>query len=184
MKNLCIKFSIFIIFSLLSLEACKDNGVTPIPQPTYRFVFEIEYINYAWGYAHNGIYIDSTGTLHRYSYEGSSDIWHADSTGFYTREQLLSKYKHQDTVIMTINQDTVMKYFAMIDAAALGSYSDTSVVGADMGEFSYIAYKYNPVTKKYQQIVLREDGDWSFYNQSPSAMKIAAWLNSYRQDVF
>ena len=85
---------------------------------------------------------------------------------------------------MTINQDTVMKYFAMIDAAALGSYSDTSVVGADMGEFSYIAYKYNPVTKKYQQIVLREDGDWSFYNQSPSAMKIAAWLNSYRQDVF
>jgi hypothetical protein len=53
-----------------------------------------------------------------------------------------------------------------------------------MGEFSYIAYKYNSATKKYQPITLLVDGDWTFFNRSESAKNIAAWLHLYRQDVF
>jgi hypothetical protein len=175
---------IFAIAAAFFLVSCKDDGVSPNPEPSYRYVFEIEYINFAWGYSHHGIYIDSAGRLFQYSYEGSSDIWHPDSTGFYTQEQLASKYSHRNTLMNTLRRDTVNKYFRMIEAAALGTYSDTTATAADMGEFAYIAYKYNPVTKKYQQVVLRVEGDFTFLNQSQSAMTIAGWLKAYLQEVF
>jgi len=41
-----------------------------------------------------------------------------------------------------------------------------------MGMISYVVYVYIPARQKYQRIVLRVDGDWSYYNKSENALKL------------
>ena len=175
--------AIFFLAALV-LSSCKNNPVTPNPQNLNLINFEVEYFNNAWGYTRVGVYIDSTGALHHYDFQGSGETPLSDTARWFTQDQLAKKYNHRDTTLMFINLDTIGLYRSDIPWTYSGVYSDRKEISADGGIFTYIAYQYFPDIKKYHQIVLRVEGDWEYYDKSPYAQQLAAWLANYRQYIF
>lgn len=169
-----------IILMLLALLffSCKDSSVNEQPQNnSSNIIFEVEYLNYAWGISYNGIMIDNEGK--EYSYNPAKDtiphLYHAD--GLYTEQELQAKYGHVKTYIKTIPTDTLNWSHNLANQVTTTDYSDTTRVGADMGSLTYALYLYRPQINKYQKIILKEEGDMAFYNKSQSAVTLAVWLN-------
>ena len=168
-----MKQMIPVLFALL-LISCKDLGEPG--QEHAKILFENEYINYAWGFNYQGVAVDQEGRL--YSYNPAKDsipeLYHAD--GYYSEQELTEKYQHFKTYLKQINDDTLTWSHGLASAVPANAYSDTTVVGADMGAFIYSVYIYRPQVGKYQKLVLKLEGDFTFYNKSESAKALAAWL--------
>ncbi|MDP3150945.1 MAG: hypothetical protein Q8N83_17645 [Ignavibacteria bacterium] len=163
----------------LLLFSCKDSSINDQIPNGSSIIFEIEYVNYAWGISYHGIMIDNEGK--EYSYDPAKDtipfLYHAD--GFYTDQELQAKYGHVKTYIKTIRSDSLNWSHNLANQVTITNYSDTTRVGVDAGSETYSAYIFRPQINKYQQIILKVDGDYSFYNKSQSAITLAAWLKQH-----
>ena len=58
MKNK-IHYLVFFVLSIMGCEKLNDS----YPNENQLVLFQVEYINYAWGYSHHGILIDSSGKM-------------------------------------------------------------------------------------------------------------------------
>ena len=168
-----------VLLALLFIS-CKDSNVNDQPQNNSNsIIFEVEYLNYAWGISYHGIMIDNEGK--EYSYDPTKDtipyLYHAD--GIYTEQELQAKYGHVKTYIKTIPTDTLNWSHNLANLITTTDYSDTTRIGIDMGSWTYSVYIFRPEVNKYQQIVLKLEGDSEFYNTSQSAVTLAAWLKQY-----
>ncbi|MFA6027148.1 MAG: hypothetical protein WC727_11995 [Ignavibacteriaceae bacterium] len=167
-----------VLLALLFFS-CKDSNVNEQIQSNSSIIFEVEYLNYAWGIEYHGVMIDTDGK--EYSYNPAKDsvpfLFHAD--GLYTDQELQSKYQHVKTYIKTIPNDTLIWSHNLVNQVTTTNYSDTTYVGMDGGSTTYSIYIFRPEINKYQQIVLKIEGDIAFNNKSQSAVTLAAWLKSY-----
>jgi len=163
----------------LLLFSCKDSSVNDQPQISSSIIFEVEYLNYAWGFVYQGVMIDNEGK--EYSYNPAKDsipfLYYAD--GLYTERELQSKYGHAKTFIKSIRSDSLNWSHNLANQVITTDYSDTTYVGMDGGCTTYSTYIFRPEINKYQQIVLKIEGDIAFYNKSQSAVTLAAWLKRY-----
>ncbi len=164
----------------LLLFSCKDSSVNNnVRNSNNSIIFEVEYVNYAWGYSYNGIMIDNEGK--EYSYDPAKDtipcLYHED--GFYTERELQSKYEHTKKFITTLRSDSLNWSHNLANLVSTTNYSDTTQTGIDAGITTTSFYIYRPQVSKYQKIILKIEGDFSFYNRSQSAVTLAAWLNPY-----
>ncbi len=48
--------------------------------------------------------------------------------------------------------------------------------GADMGAIAYSVYRYDSDSAQYHKLVLRVDGDWTFYNGSVAAVALVSLM--------
>ena len=164
-----------LAFILLS---CKDSSVLEYAPGDNTMVFEMEYVNRAWGFAYHGTMIDQDGGM--YSYNPGKDIdsvlYHAD--GYYSAQELYSKYQHGKTYLRRIPGDTVEWSRDLACRVILNNFSDTLRVGADMGSLNYSVYVYRKEYAKYQKVILKVEGDFVFYNTSESAVALVAWMKN------
>lgn len=163
--------------------SCKESNVNDQPQnSSSSIIFEVEYLNHAWGISYHGIMIDNEGK--EYSYNPAKDtipyLYHAD--GLYTEQELQAKYGHVKTYIKTIPSDTLNWSHSLANQVTTTDYSDTINVAVDGGISTYSFYIFRPEINKYQQIVLKLEGDYEFYNKSQSAVTLAAWLKNISQE--
>jgi hypothetical protein len=172
-----LKPTILILLAFtLSSTSCKDSSINTDNQSLGKIVFENEYMNYAWGYVRNGNYVAEDGKV--YSYDlGKTNIQVKDSSdGYYFEEELLSKYHHYDTLRLVIPKDTILWAYNLALLVNPNTYSDTSRTGADMGLYTYSIYLYRSEKKKYQKIILNQEGDWHLRNISESAVELTKWF--------
>ncbi len=167
-----------MILTLLLLS-CKDASVNDQSENLDEIVFESEYINYAWGFSYQGKMVQKDGSI--FSYNPAKDtipvLHHAD--GYYTKQELLSKYQHAKTFLRKIDVDSLHWANDLAIKVTTNDLSDTMRVGADMGSFVYSVYIYRPQNTKYQKIILRTDGDYTFYNKSENAITLVTWMRKY-----
>jgi len=163
----------------LLLFSCKDSSVNDQIPNGSSIIFEVEYVNYAWGINYQGVMIDKDGK--EYSYNPAKDstpyLYHSD--GLYTERELQSKYGHAKTYIKTIHSDSLNWSHNLANQVTTSAYSDTTQEGADMGELTYSVYLFRPQVNQYQQIILKVEGDYAFYNKSQRAITLAAWLKPH-----
>ena len=62
MKNIQVNISCILI-ALLIITGCKKNVAINEKQ---RILFQVDYVNYAWGYQHTGFIIDNEGNVRTY----------------------------------------------------------------------------------------------------------------------
>lgn len=169
------KYFLFISLTV-SVFACRDSIITSDSQALGRIVFESEYINHAWGYSHSGKYSGEDGKIFTYDHAKSNIQWKESSDGFYTEDELISKYHHFDTLRSMIPKDTVLWMYSLAISINPNTYSDTARIGADMGSNTNAIYLYRDDKKKYQRIVLNQEGDWRWRNTSESAIELTQWF--------
>ena len=166
-----------ILFSYLFLE--QIYAEEPKEQ---KILFEIEHINYAWGYHHSGTYIDNEGNVFEYdhSYEG----WYSktgynppdEGDGSLTGQQLLEKIGDKKNWIGKIEKKELLDKIKLIPDASKGILSDPGRIAYDAGSTEFRAYLYLDAEDKYIPISLKKRGASSRENLSESGKKLYQWL--------
>jgi hypothetical protein len=165
-----------LLSGLLSCEK-KDNPIIEVfPDSNQLVLFQVEQTNHAWGYIHNGILIDSSGNV---GYFNLPKNWHPiDTSGYLSESDMNDNLNMIDTFFITLDKNSLLKNFSLVQYAAEGEISKPSQTGADMGETVYSAFQYDQAGRKYKHVLINETGDWSRINKSPEANKIFSWLQS------
>jgi hypothetical protein len=125
----------------------------PKPQPEPQKLFQSEFTNAAWGYQHEGWYINDDGKVYSFKNKGNSPE-DGDEIEF----------------VHTIDPIILEEKRSLIAAASQGPYSERINTAFDAGSLVYSAFLGN------NEILLRETGDYTQENQSSSAIAILAWL--------
>ena len=176
--------SLLLLFMSLIFDYCGSTVVnTPAnhnSQPTPKIYCERSYTNFAWGYQHNGIYVDAEGNLYNYSYQRSDKPWSPKQSEVPTAQELEDKYSHGKKLIRKIEPQELQAKFNLLAAARQGQLSKRKQSGADMGSNVCRCYVFDEANSRYKEVELRVQGDWSYENLAPSAKELADWLEALR----
>jgi hypothetical protein len=166
--------------SLVTASCSKsaDTGTIVDPINTQTFVFEVEYINYAWGYRHYGIYVDNTGGV--FSYDRKGVQYRRDDKTPLTEKSLMDKYTNVQR-IGTVDQATLANKFAL--SQRIVSELSTPVTRcADAGTWTFWAYTKGSATSEgntvYEQTLLHRAGDFLQTNRAQPAQELTTWLRT------
>lgn len=146
---------------------------------TGGYLFEVSYTNFAWGYAHRGMYIDSAGGVHTFEWQRNGDRWEPKDDEVYTSADLAAKYAPGAATGGTIPGDTLRLMLDSFVPASTGSLSDTTHPMADAGVTRSSLYLYDAGAGTYRRIPLRQRGDLRFDNLAPAARTLADILDRY-----
>jgi hypothetical protein len=176
-KNLSI-IKIFIICFLILCQGClttpEADSRTPIKQ---KFLFEVTYVNHAWGFQLRGIYIDKPGQV--YKYDHSHEVWRPSNPNFYTEEELLRKFESNKEFVKAVDSQTLLKMYNLIRTAKQGTFSEPVQRCNDAGTTAYIAYLFDSKANTYKPLLLYQVGDWARKNLSESAKVLYEWLFTF-----
>jgi hypothetical protein len=160
-------------FLLLSTILCCLSDAAPDKPP---ILFLRSYVNYAWGFVHNGWLIDSSGAIRSFNF-----LYSSDSMEYSTELMPPSIYKRLlPKSILTgkkVSLDTLNSMQALIDSANRGIITYTPLC-ADAGKFHYSAFIYDSLNSNYKEILCYQAGDMTACNSASAAKKIARWLIS------
>lgn len=173
MKKNLLLFMVTGIFSNCNLLE-SDTSVN-----TQNILFEVEYINYAWGFNWSGFYINKYGEVYSYIVDRDS-IPRISENGYYSEQELMNKYRQNSKLVKNLDYREVSDQKSLIPLTASASNSDTLNGGADMGISKFKCYSYDWKKRKYQEIILLQEGDRTFKNLSPAADSLARWLKEIR----
>lgn len=158
--------------------------------PEQKYIFDVYYVNYAWGFTMRGIYIDNNGDM--FSYQVSpTDTVSRDSLRMFHRyglnikeRDLDMKFSFNKNIIKNIGSTIAIKKLGDLYNVPLNAYSDTLGTGADMGAYVYSGYIFDIKSNTYREVELKVSGDVSYYNTSNNATELVSWLSSITKDVY
>jgi hypothetical protein len=165
MKRLFLFCLILLIFSC----SVENSG-------SQKFLFEVEYTNDAWGYVLTGFYVDNEGNV--FSYDHGDEEWQPNHKSFYTEKELQEKYSHSKQLVKTIDSKLLSERYDLVKEASRGPLSEPFLRCFDMGRLTYLAYRYETQTGKYEPIILHRAGSMAQKNISEGANSLFEWLNT------
>ena len=162
------------------ISGCSDSesggAVRPETTIDQKYLFDIYYVNFAWGYHLGGTFIDNQGNVVKYDH--SFERWNAEDFDNLTEAELDEKFISPQDTVAVVDLATLFDQFKKIEAASLGELSERTHVGYDMGGSSYVCYKYDEETERYVQVLLSLTGDYTQDNLSVEATELKDWLRS------
>lgn len=175
-----MKIKSFLLLIPILLTSCEKKDEL-FPNANQQILFQVDYVNYAWGYSHNGIVIDSSGNVRYFKFPQK---WHySDTASYLTESDMNENFQQLDTVFITLDKNTVLKYFGMLKNVSEGQLSKPYNRMFDAGETTYSGYIFNSNAKIYKHVLVKKHGDWSIDNNSAEAEDIFNWLMQTYIDV-
>jgi hypothetical protein len=165
---------ILTLTALAAAAACSNSATDlgDIPDDQ-EFLFEVEYVNYAWTFIWKGFHVDRDGGVR--SYQLGTPWPHAGDASF-SPETLNEKYAEAPESVSTVALDELGRRVASIPAAAAGPLADPVQRCADAGTVTFTAWIFDSGTKRYQPVLLRMNGDVARENRATAANELYAWL--------
>ncbi|WP_143061737.1 hypothetical protein [Dyadobacter sp. SG02] len=176
MKTRSFLISLCVIAAAIALPACSDEEI-PVSDEQ-EILFEVDYVNYAWGFQNNGFLIDKSGRV--YTYDKPKD-WKFASSGPFTATEMNDRISKTKLAGYTVPANELSQYVNKLRHVSDKEFTDPAQVGADMGGSSYYVYRYDPASKTYNAVLLQSVGDVNVYNKDSDAKEIADWLVKVRQ---
>jgi hypothetical protein len=173
---------IVISIIILIMQSCEwdylgdkntDDNSLPKNQDYY---FEVQYLNFAWGYNHHGLYIDKDGNCFSYKFNSNVEPWQHKSDSGFTKVELENKFSQNKEFKIKIDDKTLNDKINLISLAKAGKLTDGQHICADFGAITYIAYEFDKKDSLYKPIYLYQAGDLAFKNLSVAANTLYRWL--------
>jgi len=165
---------ILCLVLLIGCEKNKDKVKESWPSANQVVLFQIEYSNYAWGYQHNIVIIDSSGKVRSLSLPKN---WNRpDSAGFISESSMNENLSQLDTGSFYVNKNELLEHFSKIRKISEGVLSKPQNTAFDSGETDYSSFLYDSPNKRYKQVLIKRFGDWSTENSAPEAEDVFNWL--------
>jgi hypothetical protein len=151
--------------------------------PTQKILFQFSYTNWAWGYVNQGFFIDNSGEVRGY-HVNESVLWNwANNSGYITEEALEANFNSATSVLTRISSQELYCRYLMIGSASKGTLSEGKNTACDAGAAVYLCYQWDASQDKYKQILLSMEGDWTQYNQNPTAISLTSWLKHIEASI-
>jgi len=163
-----------VVWALLGLAGC-DTNIDQYDYSKQRVLFQVDTVNYAWGFQYRGWMVDSCGNV--YCFDKPENWTFCDDKGFITDSAMTINLNSTDGICGHIDLAELHSMAALIGAASKGKISKPINECEDAGVTSYQAYVYDAVSLKYQRVILRQVGDWSSENESAPGKVLADWLD-------
>jgi hypothetical protein len=170
---------ILITFLLLSSSGCKKKSVINEKQ---AILFQLDYVNYAWGYQHNGYFIDSEGNILTY--------YNPPEWNFPDKELSLSDAQIAQNISRCIisgkkvPKDELQKYSNYIRNFASTKVSALKNEGAaDAGSLEFICYQFMADKKSYKGTIIKMEGDFSCENLNFFTKKVTEWMRDINRSL-
>ncbi len=169
--TLMLKKILFISLIAIFLSGCKKEYILSENQ---QILFQFEYINYAWGYQHNGFMIDSEGNVRTYL---NPDEWNFQDNDLSIGEaQLNENISKCNLDNRKISQEELLKYSSYIKNISSSKITALKNVAADAGSSEFICYQYSESTKTYKGYLIKMEGDFTCENLNFYSKKVVAWM--------
>jgi len=182
--------SLSIAFFMLILISCdKDETIIyeeedvivineeDIELNNETLLFQMDYVNFAWGFRHYGWYINNEGEMRAYS---SPVDWKlADESDYFDHDDLLQNYSQADKIIAQIDLDEIKEKSKLIEGTLNGELSEQDCPGADQGSFNLYCYYWDEEKNKYKQQFLSTSGDCNQVNTTKEAQELIEFLNQW-----
>jgi hypothetical protein len=170
------RFQVIIISFLLSaffISGCKKNNVINDKQV---ILFQIDYLNYAWGYQHSGFIIDNHGDIFTYM---NPENWNFPDKDFsLTGNQVMENLQRCLYSGKKIPQEELIKYAGYIKNLSSSKVTALKNVAADAGSLEYICYQFSEKTGGYKGYLIKMEGDFTCQNLNFYSKRVAMWLKN------
>lgn len=187
--NSLFKSGIFTILSLtlvaflFSCEPTEDIIIEDEGElPALAVLFEADYVNHAWGYRHNGWFLDNHGNINKYDMPDREEWNTPDNDGYISKEDLAANYALATTLAGEVSRGMVRQQENLIAGTINGEMSDPVNRAADMGGFGWYCYSWDADKEMYKRQTLGLTGDWEQFNLAPDAQALLKWLQTIPVD--
>jgi hypothetical protein len=176
------KISIIILtLLLLSGTGCKKSAA---PLNDSKLLFQMEYVNYAWGYQHSGYLIDGDGNILTFN---NPENWNFPDVNYIlTGDQVAQDISRCSISGEKVSMEELKKFSAYIDNISQSKVSAIKNTGADAGTIQFICYRYSARDDTYRGTLLKMEGDFTCENLNFYSKKIVSWMkevgNSFHQN--
>jgi hypothetical protein len=141
---------------------------------TPTIIFQYDYINYAWGYQHNGFIIDNEGNILTYN---NPEEWNfRDKDMILTEEQVAENISKCQLSGKKIPLEDLQKFTAYIKNIASSKVTASKNVAADSGIAEYLCYLYTGSTNTYKGYLIKTEGDFTRENLNFYSKKVVLWM--------
>lgn len=178
MKTRSFLIALCLLFAALMLPACSGDEITVSDEQ--EIFFEVNYVNYAWGFQNNGFLIDKSGRVH--TFDKPKD-WKFAGSGPITLAEMDARLSKTTIANYTVPAGELGQYIDKLKRVSDKEFTDPVNAGADMGASAYYVYRYDASTKTYNAVLLQSVGDNNVYNKDSDAKEIAEWLVKVRQKL-
>jgi hypothetical protein len=162
----------------LFITGCKKNYVISDKQAV---LFQFEYVNYAWGYQHNGFVIDNEGNVLTYI---NPEDWN-----FPDKDFCLSENQVAENIISCIqsgkkiSKEELQKYTNYIKNIASSKVTALKNEGADAGSSEFICYQFSESNGTYKGYLIKLEGDFTCENLNFYSKKVVAWMRDIGNSI-
>lgn len=169
-----VLITLFFVF----LTGCKKNYLISEKQ---SILFQFEYINYAWGYQHQGFLIDKDGNVLTYK---NPENWNFPDNDFIlTENQIAGNIASCVHSGKKISKDELNKYSNYIRNISSTKVTAMKNVAADAGSLKYICYLFSENTGIYKGYIIKLEGDFTCENLNFYSKKVAMWMKDISNTV-
>jgi hypothetical protein len=169
---------ILITLLVLFITGCKKSYVISDKQV---IMFQLEYVNYAWGYHHNGFIIDNDGNIMTYR---NPEGWNFPDNDFSLSESQVAK--NIGSCIQSgkkIPKEELEKYTNYINNITLSKITAIKNVAADAGSLKFICYRFSESTGTYKGYLIKMEGDFTCENLNFYSKKVVAWMRDINNSL-
>ena len=172
MKTLQTKITLILI-AVLIFSGCKKNVVINIKQ---AILFQVDYVNYAKEYVHNGFIIDNQGRILTYNNPSS---WNFPDKDFTLREnQVRENLGYCLNTGKKITKEELEKYAGHIKNISSSQVTASKSIASDAGSIEYICYQYHEESGVYKGSLIKTEGDFTRENLNFFSKKVISWLKN------
>ncbi len=168
MKSLVAALALFMLLPACSIFESDDHG------ETQEYLFEVQYINAAWGFIHVGLFIDYHGEVKAFRFDSAATFLDHEKDE-YNKKELEERYAFGRKFLGSVGPDSLNSYKKLIPFAVSADYGDTLRVGADMGQKMYSCFTYD--NGIYKKVLLKTEGDWVYSLESAESDSLVKWLD-------
>jgi len=169
---------VFISLTILILTGCKKSFT--VSEET-EVLFQYDYINYAWGYQHNGFFIDNKGNILVYN---NPEEWNfADDDLRQSKKQITENLASCVQSEIRIPEEELKKYINYIKNIASSKVTAVKSVAADAGASKYICYQYSEITEYYKGSLIKMEGDFTCENLNFFSKKVVLWMKDINNNL-
>lgn len=161
----------FFFSLLLLILSCRKHSYA---NENKEILFQYDYINYAWGYQHNGFIIDNQGNVLTYNNPESWNFTDKDLT--LTKEEISQNISLCTHSGKKITESDLQKYSGYIKNIASSQITAIKNVAADAGSGEFVCYQYSESTGTYKKFIIKMEGDFTCENLNFYSKKVVTWM--------
>ena len=170
--------AVLITLLVLLITGCKKNYVISEKQ---AILFQFEYVNYAWGYHHNGFIVDSDGNVLTYN---NPEAWNfPDNDLIISTIQLVKNVGMCSNTGIKIPKEELHKYTNYIKNISSSKVTALKNVAVDAGSLKYICFQYSESSGMYKGTLIKMEGDFTCENLNFYSKKVVEWMKTIRNSI-